>query len=77
MDNLLINPDAAPYVANPIPDMDIVTDGIEHVIDLSKVFSDPDDDDSGIVKVLLSETPGCPWRFPYRVMSLYFKPVCW
>jgi len=55
MDDLHLVPDAAPFVANPIPDMAIVTDGVEHVIDLSDVFSDPDDEDSLIVKTLLSE----------------------
>jgi len=60
MDNLHIIPDAAPYVANPLPDMDIITDGIKHVVDLSEVFSDPDDDDSLIVKTLLSGDEECP-----------------
>jgi hypothetical protein len=55
MDDLHLVPDASPFVANPIADMNIVTDGIEHVIDLSEVFSDPDDDDALIVKTLLSE----------------------
>lgn len=59
-DNFLVRPDEAPYVANPLPDMNIVTDGYEHVLDLSEVFSDPDDDDSGIVKVLLSGNSECP-----------------
>lgn len=58
MDDLHLIPDAAPYVANPLPDMDIVTDGVERVVDLSEVFSDPDDDDALIVKALLSEHPG-------------------
>ena len=60
MDDFLINPDAAPFVANPLPDMDIVTDGIQHIVDLSKVFSDPDDPDSLIVKALSSDNPECP-----------------
>lgn len=55
MDDLYLAPDAAPYVANPIPDMTMVTDGIERVIDLSEVFSDPDDDDALIIKALLSD----------------------
>ncbi len=60
MDNLLINPDQAPYVANPLPDMDVVTNGIQHIVDLSEVFSDPDDPDSLIVKTLISDHPECP-----------------
>lgn len=60
MDNFLVHPDAAPYVANPLPDMDIVSDGIQHIVDLSEVFSDADDADSLIVKTLVSDNPECP-----------------
>ncbi|MCP4311224.1 MAG: DUF4465 domain-containing protein [Bacteroidetes bacterium] len=62
MDNLHLLPDAAPFVANPIPDMNIANDGVEHLIDLSGVFSDPDDDDTMIVKVLLSENTEAPLK---------------
>jgi len=58
LDKLHLVPDAAPFVANPIPDMALVADANDHVIDLSEVFSDPDDEDSLIVKSLLSETEG-------------------
>ena len=56
LDNLLVLPDEAPYVANPIADMAYYCDGTESVIDISSVFSDPDDDDSEIVKVVKSNS---------------------
>ncbi|MDX2431478.1 MAG: DUF4465 domain-containing protein, partial [Bacteroides sp.] len=55
MDNFYINPDAAPYVANPLPDFVIYSNGSDSVIDISAVFSDPDDDDDLIVKSLVSD----------------------
>jgi len=56
LDKLMVRPDAAPFVANPIADVDLSSDGTELVIDLATVFSDPDDDDTLIVKSLKSNS---------------------
>ncbi|MEN8226608.1 MAG: DUF4465 domain-containing protein [Bacteroidota bacterium] len=54
MDNLYVVPDAAPYVANPMEDIHIVSDGSDTVINISTLFSDPDDDDDAIIKTVKS-----------------------
>ncbi len=56
LDNLYVIPDGAPYVANPIPDMVILSDGSDGIIDISSLFSDPDDEDDSIDKVILSNS---------------------
>jgi len=56
MDNLMIHPDAAPYVANPLGDVSIISSDSTYVFDISGVFSDPDDDDSGIVTAVISNS---------------------
>ncbi len=56
LDNLMVRPDAAPFVANPMTDMTFMSDGTEHVLDISNVFSDPDDDDDLIVKTVKSNS---------------------
>jgi Domain of unknown function (DUF4465)/Secretion system C-terminal sorting domain len=55
LDNLLVRPDAAPFVANPIADVSISSEG-DQVIDLGAVFSDPDDDDALIMKSVKSNS---------------------
>jgi len=52
MDNLMVRPDGAPYVSNPLGDMSIISNDSTYIYDISGVFSDPDDDDSGIVKAI-------------------------
>ena len=48
----MVRPDGAPYVANPLGDVSIISNDSAYVFDISGVFSDPDDDDSDIVKVI-------------------------
>ena len=55
LDNLVVRPDAAPFVANPIADVSISSEG-DQVIDLGAVFSDPDDDDALIMKSVKSNS---------------------
>jgi hypothetical protein len=50
VDNLYVLPDAAPYVANPLSDFSTYGYLSDTLIDLSGVFSDPDDPDSEITK---------------------------
>jgi hypothetical protein len=52
MDNLMVRPDGAPFVANPLGDLSIISNDSAYKIDISGVFSDPDDDDTAIVKVI-------------------------
>jgi len=54
MDNLMIRPDGAPYVANPLDDQSIISNDSTYVIDISGVFSDPDDNDSDLVKEVIA-----------------------
>ncbi len=54
MDNLMVRPDGAPYVANPISNLSIISNDSAYVFDISGVFSDPDDDDSDIVKEVIA-----------------------
>ncbi len=49
LDMLHVMPDLPPYVANPINDVFLLENAPDHVLDLSHVFSDPDDDDSEII----------------------------
>ncbi len=77
MDNLILNPDAAPYVANPIADLVIYSDGTDTVIDISSVFSDPDDDDLLIVKRLTSGSHEGPLMASVSGDSLILQGTCW
>jgi len=52
LDNLMVHPDAAPYVANPLGDLSIINNDSTYVFDVSGVFSDPDDDDAAIAIVV-------------------------
>ena len=52
MDNLMVRPDGAPYVANPMGNLSIISNDSAYIFDISEVFSDPDDDDSAIVKMV-------------------------
>jgi len=45
-----------PYVANPINDLSIISNGSDTVIDLSALFSDPDDRDEAVAINLLSNS---------------------
>ena len=45
-----------PIVANPISDITINSNSTTKTIDLTNVFSDPDDDDSNITKIVLSNS---------------------
>jgi len=56
LDNLLVHPDGAPYVANPMGDLSIISNDSAYVFDISEVFSDPDDADSVIVKAVKSNS---------------------
>ena len=56
VDNLYVIPDAPPIVANPIPDLTITSNGADTVIDLSGLFSDPDDGDEALVLSILSNS---------------------
>ena len=56
MDDLHVLPDAFPYVANPLLDFDTYGYLSDTVIDLSAVFSDPDDPDSEITKRVVSNS---------------------
>jgi hypothetical protein len=47
--------DDPPMVANPISDIEVDEDADDTVIDLSNVFTDPDNDDSGINKKILDK----------------------
>jgi len=54
LDNLMVRPDGAPYVANPMGDLSIISNDSAYVFDISGVFSDPDDNDSAIVKEVMA-----------------------
>jgi hypothetical protein len=56
MDDLHVLPDAAPFVAFPLSDFETYGYLSDTVIDLSEVFSDPDDPDSEITKRLASNS---------------------
>jgi hypothetical protein len=56
LENLYVIPDAAPYVKNPQPDITILSDGRDTVIDLSALFSDPDDGDEAVEISILSNS---------------------
>ena len=59
LDHLYVKPDAPPFVANPIDDIYLPVDADDYLIDLSHVFSDPDDDDDAIaVSVQDNSNPG-------------------
>ncbi len=45
LDHLYVKPDAPPFVADPIEDIYLPIDADDYVVDLTYVFSDPDDDD--------------------------------
>ena len=47
---------STPIVANPIPDIGINENSTTQTIDLSNVFTDVDDDDNNITKIVLSNT---------------------
>ena len=49
LDMLHVVPDLPPVVANPIDDVFLLENAPDYVIDLSHVFSDPDDDDADII----------------------------
>ena len=77
MDNFYVLPDEAPYVANPLPDFVIYSDGSDSVIDISSVFSDPDDDDALIVKSLVSGSHEGPLMAAVSGDSLILQGTCW
>jgi hypothetical protein len=54
LDDLYVLPDQAPFVANPLQDIFMEADESERIVDLSSVFSDPDDPDEFIVKEIHS-----------------------
>ena len=49
LDMLHVVPDLPPFVANPIDDVFLLENAPDYLIDLSQVFSDPDDDDADII----------------------------
>ncbi len=77
MDNFLVRPDEAPYVANPLPDFVVYSDGSDTVIDISAVFSDPDDADSLIVKSLVSDSHDGPLMASVSGDSLTLRGDCY
>jgi PKD repeat protein len=55
--NVFVNPaDAAPVIARAIEDITVVEGADRTVIDLTNIFTDPDDDDSGISKTIQNNT---------------------
>jgi hypothetical protein len=56
LDHLHVLPDAAPYVANPLEDFILMSDGRDTILDLGPVFSDPDDPDDSITLSILSNS---------------------
>ncbi|WP_414521368.1 Calx-beta domain-containing protein, partial [Umezakia ovalisporum] len=48
--------DDAPFVSNPLPDVYVLVNAPNQVIDLTNVFSDIDNDDNLIIKALLGNT---------------------
>ena len=56
MDNLYIEPDNAPVVANPVADITVTKNADNTVISLVNVFTDVDDDDAAITKTVLSNS---------------------
>jgi len=56
LDDLYVLPDAPPYVANPMEDFSTYGYLMDTVINLSQVFSDPDDPDSEITKRIVSNS---------------------
>jgi len=56
MDNLMVRPDGAPFVANPFGDQSIFSNDSTYVYDISGVFADPDDDDSEIEKEVIANS---------------------
>ena len=56
LDQTFTTDDYNPSVANPITDVEVNEDAPDQVIDLTNVFTDPDDDDSAITKSIYSNT---------------------
>ncbi len=56
MENLYILPDTAPIVLNPVADISVQENSENESIDLSNVFHDPDDEDSEITKLIVSNS---------------------
>jgi len=55
IDRLTVSPDQSPVVAVPLDDISDVT-GKTLTVDISAVFSDPDDDDAGMITSIKSNT---------------------
>lgn len=55
-DMLYVVPDLPPYVAHPIEAVYTIENAPDHVLDISQVFSDPDDDDADILISLKENT---------------------
>lgn len=56
VENFYILPDTAPTVLNPVADISVNENANDESIDLSNVFHDPDDEDSNISKLLISNS---------------------
>lgn len=56
IDNMLVYPDKPPYVSNPVRDVHSTTAFSKVPVDLSEVFSDPDDDDCKILVMVKDNT---------------------
>ncbi len=56
LDNLYVIPDMAPEVLNPIPDVNIQVGAADTVIDLTDLFTDPDDPGAVIQKSVISNS---------------------
>ncbi len=52
VDNIYMNPGMAPSVENPLSDVLVYENAADYVIDLSDVFTDPDTEDTAIVKTV-------------------------
>lgn len=76
MDELHVIPDAAPHVLNPIPDQELPLDPEQLVIDVSQVFTDPDDDDADLVLSLPDDNEYGPFELQLEAGELVLTNQC-
>lgn len=56
VDNVYVVPDLPPYAINPLEDILLQENTEDHTLDISQVFTDPDDDDTQIIIHLMENT---------------------
>ncbi len=76
LDDLYLNPDVAPFVANAIPDQVIYQDPNQISIDVSSVFSDPDDSDEDIILSVPGETQDPPIEIKLEGSTIILTNRC-